>query len=91
MGLRIPKLTLENDKGLSIELKKQLQDNLIKKAKSLIDKEMIYELCPEIQEFYHHRNHSMIKCWRTRRELIMIMIRICICLILIGKSMRMSM
>ena len=49
-------MTFENDKGLSIELKKQMQDNTIKKAKSLVGGEMIYELCQEIQEFLYNHN-----------------------------------
>ena len=57
----MPKLTLENDKGLSLELKKQIQDKIIKKGKSLIGKEMVYELCQEIQEFLYEHNNPPLK------------------------------
>jgi hypothetical protein len=43
--LRLPKISLENEKGLTLDQVKVLHKQIVKKANALIGKEMIYELC----------------------------------------------
>ena len=65
--LRLPKLTLENEKGLSIDHIKALHRKVVQKANTLIGKEMIYELCQEIQEFLYLNNKPPAKSFYDQR------------------------
>lgn len=52
---------MENDKGLSMDLIKILHRQLMEKAKTLLGREMIYELCQEVQEFLYINNKPPAK------------------------------
>lgn len=54
----VPKLQLEDNKGLSDTLLEQLLELLNKQAKELEGEVMIYELTQTIQEFLHKHNHK---------------------------------
>jgi hypothetical protein len=49
-------MILENEKGLSKDLVKILHNMLLIKAEKLKGREMIFELCQEIQDFLYHHN-----------------------------------
>lgn len=63
----MPKIHLENEKGLSTDLVKALHRLLVNKASTLIGKEMIYELCNEIREFLYAHNHPPAKSFYDQR------------------------
>lgn len=52
----MPKLLLENSRGISNALLVQLHDELEKKAHSLKGEEMIFQLAQHVQEFLHRHN-----------------------------------
>lgn len=54
----VPKLQLEDNKGLSDALLEQLLELLTKQAKELEGEVMIYELTQTVQEFLHKHNHK---------------------------------
>uniref|UniRef100_A0A336LN81 non-specific serine/threonine protein kinase n=1 Tax=Culicoides sonorensis TaxID=179676 RepID=A0A336LN81_CULSO len=54
----IPKIQLEDSKGLSDALLEQLLEILNKQAKELEGEVMIYELTQTVQEFLHKHNHK---------------------------------
>lgn len=53
---RVPKLFLENSRGVSNALLTQLQDELEKKAQNMKGEEMIFQLAQHVQEFLHRHN-----------------------------------
>lgn len=57
----MPKLSLENSRGVSNTLLTQLQDELEKKAHSMKGEEMIFQLAQHVQEFLHRHNKPGIK------------------------------
>lgn len=58
---------MENEKGLSMDLVKVLYQRLIKKANELKGKEMIYELCQDVQEFLYEQNKPPTKSFYEQR------------------------
>lgn len=52
----MPKISLENSKGLSTTTLIDLQKELHEKAFNLVGQEMIFQLCQHIQEFLHQHN-----------------------------------
>lgn len=57
----MPKLFLENSRGISNTLLLQLHDELERKAHSMKGEEMIYQLAQHVQEFLHRHNKPGIK------------------------------
>ncbi len=52
----MPKITLENEKSLSLDLIKALHRLLIQRANSLKGREMVFDLCQEVQDFLYQHN-----------------------------------
>lgn len=63
----LPKLFLENEKGLSTDQIKELHRLLVKKANTLMGTEMIYELCSAVQEYLYLNNHPPAKSFYDQR------------------------
>ena len=63
----LPKIFLENEKGISIDLVKTLHKRVMQKANSLIGSEMIFEVCSEIQEFLYVHNQPPAKSFYDQR------------------------
>lgn len=63
----MPKITLENEKGLSLDQIKQLHRQLVKRANELLGFEMVYELCQYIQEFLYENNNPPAKSFYEQR------------------------
>lgn len=57
----IPKILLENSKGLSLTVLQELHDKLEKRAKELVGEEMIFQLSQYVQEFLHKHNKPTSK------------------------------
>ena len=63
----LPKVFLENEKGISTDLVKTLHRQVMQKANSMIGSEMIFELCSEIQEFLYGHNQPPAKSFYDQR------------------------
>ncbi len=64
---RLPKISLENEKGLSVDQVKQLHKCLVKRANQLVGFEMIYELCQSVQEYLYDNNKPPAKSFYEQR------------------------
>ncbi|XP_074036650.1 eukaryotic translation initiation factor 2 alpha kinase Gcn2 isoform X2 [Leptinotarsa decemlineata] len=72
----VPKISLENPKGLSNTLLSELQEELEKRANKLKGEEMIFLLSQDVQEFLHKHNKpasksfydEMLKLQKEREE-----------------------
>nr|XP_023028240.1 eIF-2-alpha kinase GCN2-like [Leptinotarsa decemlineata] len=72
----VPKISLENPKGLSNTLLSELQEKLEKRANKLKGEEMIFLLSQDVQEFLHKHNKpasksfydEMLKLQKEREE-----------------------
>ncbi len=64
---RLPKISLQNEKGLSTDLIKQLHRQLVKKGNELIGNEMVYELCQMVQVFLYEHNKPPLKSFYEQR------------------------
>jgi hypothetical protein len=62
----VPKITLENEKGLSKEQIKKLQRQLTQLANSMLGKEMIFELCQHIEYFLYENNKPPAKSFHDQ-------------------------
>ena len=58
---------MENEKGLSSDLIKNLHQIVVKKANELIGNEMIFELCTVIQEYLYNHNRPPAKSFYDQR------------------------
>lgn len=65
--LRLPKISVENEKGLSIELVKKLHKRITQKANILLGREMVFELCQEVEEFLYEHNKPPAKSFYEQR------------------------
>jgi len=63
----LPKISLQNEKGLSTDLIKQLHRQLVQKANQLIGNEMVYELCQMVQVFLYEHNKPPLKSFYEQR------------------------
>lgn len=52
----VPKVFLENSKGLSVTLLSDLEDDLNQKAHKLVGQEIIFQLSQYVEEFLHRHN-----------------------------------
>ena len=62
----MPKITLENEKGLSKEQIKKLQRQLTQLANSMLGKEMIFELCQYVEHFLYENNKPPAKSFHEQ-------------------------
>lgn len=58
---------MENEKGLSTDQIKTLHRQLTTKANSLIGKEMMFELCQEIEDYLYQNNKPPAKSFYEQR------------------------
>lgn len=63
----IPKLTLENEKGLSLDQIKKLHKKLIEIANSRLGNEMIYDICEHVQEYLYENNKPPVRSFYEQR------------------------
>jgi len=63
----LPRIFLENEKGIPLDLVKTLHKRVMQKANSMIGSEMIFEICNEIQEFLYNNNRPPAKSFYDQR------------------------
>ena len=64
---RLPRITLVNEKGMSLDQVKHLHGKLVQKASEMLGNEMIYELCLLIQEYLYENNKAPAKSFYEQR------------------------
>ena len=65
--LRLPKISVENEKSLSMELVKKLHKRITQKASTLLGREMVFELCQEVEVFLYEHNKPPPKSFYDQR------------------------
>lgn len=63
----MPKLTLENEKGLSLDQIKKLHKKLTEIASSRLGNEMIYDICEHVQEYLYENNKPPVRSFYEQR------------------------
>ena len=65
--IRAPLLKLENEKGLSLELVRSLTNQLKHKAEAEKGREIVHDICVDIQEFLYLNNKPPAKSFYEQR------------------------
>lgn len=63
----MPVVRLENEKGISIEQVRSLTNQLVKKVEAEKGREIIHDLCVDIQEFLYANNKPPAKSFFEQR------------------------